>query len=250
MNLRCKTRRTIKSTYNGISRGIAPFALHADYKVDCKFPKARVGGGWLSQSYHKTKPESHRRNNGHVRFVSICTPSLSSLPFPFHSLPFHFFFPFSGFKIPDRRNSLWPQHGRWQQLSRDTNYKRAGEAAVELALVRSFFQRATPRNSRRDESASVCRGKKKKKREKDKKITKKKKKKKEKPRFSPGCRYIGLLNGPCKVYERSGSRSTKNFFEDARLLSLFFFFVVVVVPRRSGGKNLLSFSSRVNSRSA
>lgn len=27
-----------------------------------------------------------------------------------------------------------------------------------------------------------------------------------------------MLNGPCKVYERSGSRSTKNFFEDAHRL--------------------------------
>lgn len=132
-----------------------------------------------SQSYHKT-PEATGKTIGHVWFVPI-----RSLFFPhFHvvSFPFPFFLLFFfRFKIPDQRNSLWPQHGRWQQLSRDTNYKRLVEPWSNSYSYILFH--VALRNSRWNDWWCTLAN-------------------------TPWC--IGLLNGPYKVYEHSNSRGIRH----------------------------------------
>lgn len=102
--------------------------------------------------------------------------SISFFPFFFYSLSILFLSRVRS-EIPDERNSLWPQHGCRQQLSRDTNYKRM----VHSRSNTRFFFHVAPRNNYgvglAKSHASLL------------------------PFLLRRC--IGLLNGPYKVYERS-----------------------------------------------
>lgn len=108
-------------------------------------------------------------------FRSILSFSLLPFLFPFHSFSLSLSHVRS--EIPDERNSLWPQHGCRQQLSRDTNYKRM----VHSRSNTRFFFHVAPRNNYgvglAKSHASLL------------------------PFLLRRC--IGLLNGPYKVYERS-----------------------------------------------
>lgn len=184
------------------------------------------------KSYRVKKKATPRHTSPiikHSRTTRTTTVTLDSfrsvLFFPSLSLSLSFtlFFLFYS-DLKYQRNSLWPQHGRWQQLSRDTNYKlqRRGRTCTS---VFSFFSRSSTQlrwwNWRWWPRKNSF--------------------------FSRTPVYRILVNGPCKVYERSGIRgdATKNFFEDVpplRPLPL-----EAIEWRRRSSKNLPSFSSCVNS---